>query len=247
MSIDHPDDLAGMRRAGRVVAEAIAAMRAAVRPGVTTQAIDDVAAAVFARHGARSAPQLVYKFPGATCISVNDEAVHGVPGARVLVEGDLVTLDVTAEVGGYMADAAITVPVGRVSAQAAALVSAAETAFDAAVAAARPGISLRELGRLIESHVEGAGFRVLRELCGHGIGRTIHEPPDVMNFDDPRATGALSDGLVITIEPIIAMTTRRTRSRPNTWPIVSADGSLTAHYEHTLVVRPGGCEILTAA
>ncbi len=124
---------------------------------------------------------------------------------------------------------------------------AAETAFDAAVAVARPGLRLRDLGRTIEAHVEGAGFRVLRELCGHGIGRTIHEKPDVMNYDDPRATDALTDGLVITIEPIIAMATRRTRSRPDRWPVVSADGSLTAHYEHTLVVRPGGCEILTAA
>ena len=146
MSIAHPSDLAGMRRAGRLVAETIAAMRAAVRPGVTTAALDAIAGGVLDRAGGRSAPKLVYRFPGVTCISVNDEAVHGVPGRRVLREGDLVTLDVTAELDGYMADAAVTVPVGRVSRDAANLVAAAEGAFNTAIAAAVPGTSLRDLG-----------------------------------------------------------------------------------------------------
>jgi methionyl aminopeptidase len=247
MSIEHPSDLAGMRRAGRLVAETIAAMRAAVRPGVTTAALDAIAGGVLKRAGGRSAPKLVYRFPGVTCISVNDEAVHGVPGARVLREGDLVTLDVTAELDGYMADAAVTVPVGRVSTVAANLVAAAEGAFKTAMTAAAPGARLRDLGRVIEAHVEHAGFKVLRELCGHGIGRTIHEPPNVANYDDPRATGQLTDGLVITIEPIISAATRRTRASASEWPVRSADGSLTAHHEHTIVVRAGGCEILTAA
>jgi methionyl aminopeptidase len=246
MSIEHPSDLAGMRRAGRLVAETITAMRAAVRPGVTTAALDAIAGGVLDRAGGRSAPKLVYRFPGVTCISVNDEAVHGVPGRRVLREGDLVTLDVTAELDGYMADAAVTVPVGRVSNEAANLVAAAEGAFQTAIAAAAPGTRLRDVGRLIEAHVERAGFKVLRELCGHGIGRTIHEAPNVVNYDDPRATGRLTEGLVITIEPIIAASTRRTRSSGSDWPVRSADGSLTAHHEHTIVVRAGGCEILTS-
>jgi methionyl aminopeptidase len=140
----------------------------------------------------------------------------------------------------------VTVPVGRVSRDAANLVAAAEGAFHEAIAAAAPGTRLRDLGRIIETHVERAGFKVLRALCGHGIGRTIHEPPNVVNYDDPRSTGRLTDGLVITIEPIISAGTRRTRSSANAWPVRSADGSLAAHHEHTIVVRPGGCEILTA-
>lgn len=247
MSIGHPSDLAGMRRAGRLVAETIAAMRAAVRPGVTTASLDAIAGGVLERAGGRSAPKLVYRFPGVTCISVNDEAVHGVPGRRILREGDLVTLDVTAELDGYMADAAVTVPVGRVSNDAASLMAAAEGAFQTAIATAAPGTPLRDVGRVIEAHVERAGFKVLRELCGHGIGRTIHEPPNVLNYDDPRATARLTEGLVITIEPIISAGTRRTRTSASDWPVRSADGSLAAHHEHTIVVRAGGCEILTAA
>jgi methionyl aminopeptidase len=246
MSIEHPEDLQGMRRAGRLVAETIAAMRVAVRSGVTTAALDAIGASVIEQAGGRSAPKLVYRFPGVTCISVNDEAVHGVPGPRILRDGDLVTLDVTVELDGYMGDAAVTVPVGRVSSDAARLVDAAEGAFTAALAAASPGARLCDLGGIIEAHVEQAGFKVLRDLCGHGIGRTIHEPPNVLNFADPRVTGRLTDGLVITIEPIIAAGTRRTRGSDRAWPIRSADGSLTAHHEHTIVVRSGGCEILTA-
>ncbi len=246
MSVDSAEELDGLRRAGRVVAETIAAMREAVRPGATTIELDAIAAGVFERAGARSAPRLVYAFPGETCISVNDEAVHGVPGRRALEPGDLVSLDVTAELDGYMADAAVTIPVGRVSDQAARLLRAAEDAFNAAAAIAVPGTPLREIGRLIEADVERAGFRVLRELCGHGIGRTIHEAPSVLNFEDPAATGVLTDGLVITIEPIICAGTRRSRTAPGAWAVRSADGSLTAHHEHTLIVRPGACEILTS-
>jgi methionyl aminopeptidase len=209
-----------------------------VRPGVTTAALDAIAGGVLDRAGGRSAPKLVYRFPGVTCISVNDEAVHGVPGRRILREGDLVTLDVTAELDGYMADAAVTVPVGRVSDEASNLVAAAEGAFRTAIAAAAPGTRLRDVGRVIEAHVERAGFKVLRELCGHGIGRTIHEAPNVVNFDDPRATGRLTEGLVITIEPIARRA--QTHAILEATGRSGADGSLTAHHEHTIVVRAGG-------
>lgn len=246
MSAETAADRAGLRRAGRVVAETIAAMRVAVRPGVTTGAIDAIAAEVLAAHGARSAPQLVYRFPGTTCISVNDEAVHGVPGPRILQAGDLITLDVTVELDGYMADAAVTVPVGAASPEAVALVRAAEQAFWTAAGLARAGTPLRWIGRSIEASVEASGFRVLRALSGHGIGRTIHEPPDVPNFDDRRTRGMLTDGLVLAIEPIICARTRYCASARGAWPVRSADGSLTAHFEHTLMIQPDGCEILTA-
>src|SRR3954471_15451606 len=149
MSIESEADLAGLRAAGKVVAEALAAMRAAVRPGVTTRELDEIGGNVFATHGARSAPQLAYDFPGVSCISVNDEAVHGVPSSRALVEGDLVKLDVTAELDGYMADAAITVAVGAVADDATRLVEAAERALTRAIGVARAGVRLNEIGRAI--------------------------------------------------------------------------------------------------
>src|SRR6187200_1021871 len=182
VSIDSPDELAAMRAAGRVVAEAIREMARRVRPGVSTGELDDVAAQVFARYGARSGPQLDYDFPGVTCLSVDDEAVHGIPGPRRLREGQLVKLDVTVERDGYFADAAISVPVGRVKPGVSRLVATAQGALNEALGAVRPGMTTRELGGIVEAAVEKRGARVLRELTGHGIGRTIHEGPSVPNF-----------------------------------------------------------------
>jgi methionyl aminopeptidase len=247
MSIESEADLAGLRAAGKVVAEALAAMRAAVRPGVTTRELDDVGAVVFARYGARSAPQLAYGFPGVNCISVNDEAVHGVPSDRSLREGDLVKLDVTAELDGYMADAAITVAVGHVSEDALRLVAAAERALARALGVARAGVRLNEVGRAVQSEVERAGFFVLPQLGGHGIGRTIHEPPSVPNHYVARDQTILTEGLVITIEPIISATTSKSVGRGDGWTIATADRGLSAHVEHTIVVTRNAPVVLTAA
>lgn len=247
MSIDNEEDLRGMEAAGAAVAETLRELRAFVRPGVTTGELDALAAETLARHGARSAPRLVYDFPGTICISVNDEAVHGIPGRRELHPGDLVTLDVTAELRGYFADAAITVPVPPVSPRATALVEAAEAAFWRGADAARAGTPLREVGRAVEREVRSRGFHVLRDLCGHGIGRSIHEAPSVLNYYDPRDRTVLSDGLVLALEPIVATGTERTRLARDGWTVRSADGSLAAHFEHTIVVRPGAPLILTAA
>jgi methionyl aminopeptidase len=248
MSIESERDLAGLRAAGKVVAEALAAMRAAVRPGVTTQELDDVGAAVFARHGARSAPQLAYGFPGVNCISVNDEAVHGVPSVRALVEGDLVKLDVTAELDGYMADAAITVPVGAVTDTALDLIAAAERALTRAIGVARAGVKLNEIGRAVQAEVEQAGFFVLPQLGGHGIGRTIHEPPSVPNHYVASDATILTEGLVITIEPIISATTSRSVGPGSDgWTIATADRGLSAHVEHTVVITRDAPVVLTAA
>jgi methionyl aminopeptidase len=248
MSIGSKRDLAGLKAVGKVVAEALAAMRAAVRPGVTTRELDEIGAAVFAEHGARSAPQLAYDFPGVNCISVNDEAVHGVPSDRELLEGDLVKLDVTAELDGYMADAAITVAVGAVSADAASLVAAAERALAAAIAVARAGVRLNEIGRVVQSEVQGAGFFVLPQLGGHGIGRTIHEPPSVPNHYVASDETVLTEGLVITIEPIISATTSRAVGPGSDgWTIATADHGLSAHVEHTIVITRDAPFVLTAA
>jgi methionyl aminopeptidase len=203
MSIKTLEELEGMRRAGATVSRVIEAMREHVAPGVTTAELDSVGASVMRAHGARSAPALVYNFPGATCISVNDEAVHGVPRGRHLRDGDIVKLDVTIEQDGYMADAAVTVPVGA---------------------------RVREIGRAIEAEVRRSGFAVIRELGGHGIGRTM-----------------LTDGLVITIEPIIAAGLGKVRYAADGWTVTTTDGSASAHYEHTLVVTSSGPVLLTAA
>ncbi len=248
MSIETEQDLAGMKAVGAVVRDTLAAMRAAVAPGITTAELDDVAALVFAAAGARSAPQLVYEFPGLTCISVNDEIVHGIPSAtRRLAEGDLVKLDVTAELKGYMADACVTVPVGRTSESARRLVACAERALKQALRAVRHGRRAMDVGRVVEAEVSRQGFSVVRLLQGHGIGRTIHEEPMMPNWPDPEARGWLTDGLVVTLEPIIAAGSGDLVEDDDGWTIRTRDGSLAAHFEHTLVVTKGAPLLLTAA
>lgn len=247
MSIESEEDLKGLRRAGSVVAQALRAMRDAVCEGISTAELDDIAARVLREHGARSAPNMVYNFPGTACISVNEEAVHGVPGSRQLRKGDLVTLDVTVELDGYFADAAVTVGVPPISDAAQRLLDCAEAAFWRAARAARAGERLAMIGGKVEAEVERRGFKVIRELCGHGIGRSIHETPSVCNFYDPRERARLTKGLVIALEPIISAGAQRTRTAADGWTISSADGSLTAHYEHTLVVTKAQPILLTAA
>jgi methionyl aminopeptidase len=247
MSVETEEELQALKRAGRVVAAALGRMRRRVQPGVTTSDLDEVAAGVLHEHGARPAPQLTYGFPGTACISVNDEAVHGVPGPRRLAAGDLVTLDVTVELDGYYADAAVTVGVPPVEEPARRLIEAAEAAFRKAARLARAGERLARLGGAIETETRKRGFHVLRELCGHGIGRSIHEQPSVNNFYDPLDRYRLTRGLVIALEPIISAGGARTRTGSDGWTISSADGSLTAHHEHTIVITDGSPLILTAA
>ena len=247
MSINGPEELAGMRAAGAVVCLMLSAMKSAVRPGITTAELDEVGARVMQQHGARSAPTLVYGFPGVNCISVNEEAVHGIPGKRALREGDLVKLDVTVEKNGFMADAAVTVPVGEVSEERRRLAECAERAFAKAMLVARAGFRVSEIGRAVEREVRRSGFSVIRDLGGHGIGRTIHEEPRVPNFADPEANQILTEGLVITVEPIIAAGSGRSFVAPDKWTIITSDRSASAHYEHTLVITKGAPMLLTAA
>ena len=246
MSIDNPEDLTAMRNAGSVVRLMLQAMEQAVRPGITTEELDAVGTAVMLQHGARSAPSLVYDFPGTSCISVNDEAVHGIPGARRLQEGDVVKLDVTIEKSGFMADAAVTVAVGRISEENRRLIACAERAFQKAMLVARAGFRVSEIGRVIEREVRRNGFSVIRELAGHGIGRTIHEEPRVPNYADPHANQILTEGMVITVEPIIAAGSSRAITAKDGWAVCTADGKASAHYEQTLMITKGRPELLTA-
>jgi methionyl aminopeptidase len=247
MSINEPGELAGMRAAGDVVRFMLEAMKEHVRPGITTAELDEVGASVMRQHGAQSAPALVYGFPGVSCISLNEEAVHGIPGQRVLQQGDLVKLDVTVEKNGFMADAAVTVPVGEVTEERQNLVACAERAFAKAMLVARAGFRVWEIGRAVEREVRRSGFSVIRQLAGHGIGRTIHEEPRVPNFPDAQSNQVLTEGLVITVEPIIAAGSGRVFVAPDKWTMVTADHRPSAHYEHTLVITKGAPMLLTAA
>lgn len=245
MSIETEDELRGLQRAGAVVAETLQAMRSAVRVGITTAELDGVADGVLARYGARGAPREVYGFPGTTCISVNDEVVHGIPGERVLADGDLVTLDVTVELDGFYADAAQTVQVGTGTRLGRALCAAAEAAFWRGARYAQAGRRLSSLGSVIGREVERHGFAVITELCGHGIGRTIHEEPSVPNHYDPHVRGRLTEGLVITIEPLISSGSARVREADDGWTVRTLDRSLTAHFEHTLVITAAAPIVIT--
>jgi methionyl aminopeptidase len=243
VSIDHPDELAALRAVGRVVAETIRELSRRVRPGVTTRDLDEVAARVFASHGARSGPQLDYDFPGTVCLSVDDEAVHGIPGSRRLREGQLIKIDVTAELDGFYADACRTVGVGRVRPREQRLAAAAQSALRRGLDAATAGANVGAIGAAVETEVAKRGFSVCAELTGHGIGRRIHEPPDVPNvaWDGPR----LTPGLVITVEPIIAAGAGDVYVDDDGWTVRTEDGSPSAHAEHTIVVTEGAPILVT--
>jgi methionyl aminopeptidase len=246
MSIETAEELERLRAAGQVVARALRAMRGRVRPGVTTAELDEVGAKVFRAAGARSGPQLDYGFPGVNCISVNDEAVHGIPGKRVLRDGDLVKLDVTAELDGFYADACVSVPVGRPRPEARRLVKTAQAALADGMIAARAGAPLNAIGAAVQGAVERDGHAVCAELSGHGIGRRIHEAPDVPAVYVPHLTQPLTEGLVLTIEPIIAAGNGTVRDAGDGWTMRTSDGSLSAHAEHTMVITEGEPLVLTA-
>jgi methionyl aminopeptidase len=246
MSIQTPEELEAMQRIGRIVGLALQEMAARVKPGMTSLELDQIGEAVLAEHGARSAPRLVYNFPGANCISVNDEVVHGIPGGRVFKAGDLVKIDVTAELDGFMADTATTVALEPVSANKKKLRACAEVALQKGIAAARAGRPIYEIGRAVEGEVKRAGFSVIPSLCGHGVGRTIHEEPNVLNYEDRRVGVTLKEGMVITIEPIIAAGRDKIRKGKDGWTISTSDGSPSAHVEHTIMITKDEPVILTA-
>jgi len=236
-----------MRSIGGIVGRVLRAMAERVRPGITTGELNEIGARALAENGARSAPPLVYGYPADVCISVNDEVMHGIPGARAIQPGDLVKLDLVAEKDGFYADAAISVNVSPVTSCGRDLAQCAERAFRHGLGAARAGNRVYEIGRAVEREVRRSGFSVVRELGGHGVGRTIHEQPSVPNFADRSARARLAEGLVITIEPVIAAGNGRARLEDDGWTFRTTDGSLAAHFEHTIVITRGQPVLLTAA
>ena len=247
MSIHSDADWKGLRRAALIARQTLDLLADRARAGVTTGELDRLAAAVFARHGARSAPALEYGFPRTVLISVNDEVVHGIPGSRRIAAGDLVSLDVTVELDGYVADAARSVVVAPASPEAQRLVACAEAALAAGLGVARAGVKVNEIGRAVQDEVRRQGFTVIRGLTGHGVGRAIHEAPSVPNEYDPRQRDVLTEGLVLTIEPMISVGSAFVTQDRDGWTLRTGDGSLAAHVEHTLVITQGAPVVLTAA
>ena len=246
VTIDHEDDLERLRRAGRVVAEARDAMLAAVVPGISTGELDAIGRSVLDTHGARPAPPTV-GFPAATCVSVNDEAAHGIPSAtRTLKEGDLVNVDVSAELDGYWADTGASAPVGEVAPIATRLLEATRGAQRDAMDAASAGRPMRHVARAVQRRAHRHGFTVLANLWGHGVGGFLHEPPSVPFVDMPRNTTVLWEGLVLAIEPFLSIGGTSAVEGSDGWTLHTNDGSLAAQYEHTMVVTKGKPLVLTA-
>lgn len=235
-----------MRKAGRVVAEMHDCIRAAVRPGVTTAALDRIGRDVLERRGARS-NFLGYHgtFPGVICASPNEVIVHGIPGPTVLREGDIVSIDCGAIVDGWHGDAAFTMGVGAISAEAQALIDATERSLAAAIEAMQPGGRLSDIGAAVQATAEAAGFSVVREYTGHGIGTAMHEPPDVPNWGKPGKGRRLAPGQTYAVEPMVCAGRPDTVLLPDGWTVVTADGRLAAHAEHTIAITDEGPEVLT--
>ncbi len=237
MSIGSEEDLIALKRIGRIVALALRAMKELLRPGVTTQELDDVGRRVLESHGARSAPEITYAFPAATCICVNDEVAHGIPGDRVIEPGDLVHLDVSAELGGFFADTGASVPVPPVAPQTHQLCLSTQRALKRAIATTRAGRRFNTLGRAVEAEARRGGFKIIRNLAGHGLGKSLHEYPDgLVSFYNPADRRKFSAGLVVAIEPFLSTGATEVHKADDGWTEKTPDGSLTAQYEHTVVV-----------
>lgn len=247
MSIESQADWEGLRQVAKVARMTLDVLSGQVRPGVTTGELDAAAAQLFATHGARSAPAVVYGFPGTVLISLNDEIVHGIPGERRIRAGDIVKIDVTVEKDGYVADTARSVVVVPARTTARRLAACATAAFRAGLAVARAGVRVNEIGRAVEREVRRRGFSVVEGLAGHGVGRTIHEAPSVPNRYDPWQLDVLTEGLVLTIEPMVSAGSAGVVQEADGWTLRTADGGLSAHHEHTVVITRGAPIVLTGA
>jgi methionyl aminopeptidase len=245
VSIKSAREVELMRAASRIVANALVDLRIAVAPGMTTKELDRIAERSIKAQGGDPAFPYVNDFPGSVCVSVNNEVVHGIPGKRRLVEGDLVKLDVGAIYEGYHGDAAITVPVGVVSAEAQRLMDVTEQSLAVGIEAARAGNHLNDIGAAIQDFVEPQGFAMVRQYVGHGVGRELHEEPTVPHYRQPSRGMLLRPGMALTIEPMVNQGTYDTRVLKDGWTVVTADGKLSAQFEHTIVIADGPAEILT--
>jgi len=244
--IKSEQEIAAMRRVGRIVAAVLEVLKLRVRPGMKTEELDVIAAAEVDRLGAKPSFKGYRGFPANLCVSVNDEIVHGIPGKRVLREGDVVALDFGAVLDGFQGDAAITVPVGEVSTEAEQLMETAEGALRAGIAAASAGTRLGDISVAIQQYAESRGYSVVREYTGHGIGRNMHEEPQIPNFGSAGQGPVLKKGMALALEPMVNIGDWRTRVGDNNWTVYTSDGSLSAHFENTIAITDAEPEVLTA-
>ena len=245
--IKNAAEIALMREAGRVNAEALAAVRELLQPGVTTKDLNAAAEEILRKHGAYS-PFKNYgspPFPGSICVSINEQLVHGIPGNRKLQEGDIVSVDCGTVLEGYIGDSAFTAGVGEISSMARKLIDITEQALYVGIAMMCAGNKTGDISSAIQTHVEAQGFHVVREYTGHGVGRQMHEGPQVPNYGTPGTGVLLRPGMTIALEPMVLIGTHRTRVLSNQWTVVAADGSLTAHQEHSVAITEGVPVILT--
>ena len=246
MTIESRDDIEGLQRVGAIVSSVLARMLDSLEPGMTTAELDALGERWLAEAGARSAPRLTYGFPGATCISINEEAAHGIPGARVIRPGDLVNVDVSAELDGYFADTGGTRAVPPVSPIQQRLCHATRSALDHAMRQVRDGAPLNAIGRAIEQTARAHRFRIIRNLASHGVGRALHEEPtEIAGYFEPHDRRVLREGMVITIEPFLSTKSTVVEEAGDGWTLVGARGNLSAQYEHTMIVTRGAPIVVT--
>lgn len=238
-------EIATMRQAGKFVAAILERLKEEIKPGIKTYHLEMVTVRELEKGGVKSSFKGYHGFPAHLCVSVNDEVVHGIAGDRILEEGDIVSLDVGVIYKGFQADAAITVGVGKISPQAEKLISVTETALRVGITAARPGAHLGDISATIQYYAESKGFSVVREYSGHGIGRQLHEEPQVPNFGFFGEGLLLEKGITLALEPMVTAGSWRTKLADNQWTVLTADGSLAAHFEHTIVITDTEAEILT--
>jgi methionyl aminopeptidase len=246
--IKSPQELEAMREAGRINARALAAVREIIRPGVTTAEMNAAAEEVIREAGAKPAFLGVmgaYPYPAVTTISVNDEMVHGIPGKRKLREGDIVSVDCGTIFEGFVGDSAFTAGVGEISPEAQRLIEVTEKSLYIGIDKLRTGNRVGDVGAAIQEYVEGLGYHLTRQYTGHGVGRAMWEGPQVPNYGTPGRGALLKDGMTIAVEPMVLVGTPRTRVLPDKWTVASEDGSLTAHYEHSVAITKGDPLILT--
>jgi methionyl aminopeptidase len=239
-------EIAIMRQAGRIVAAVLEILCQQARPGIRTKELDIIAAREVEKLGAKPSFKGYRGFPANLCVSVNDEVVHGIPGERVLREGDIVSLDLGATYMGFQGDAAVTIGVGEISPLAQDLVEATEGVLKAGISAVHPGVRLGDISAAMQDYAESRGYSVVREYSGHGIGREMHEEPQIPNFGLPGNGPVLRKGMTLALEPMINVGDWRTRLADDCWTVLTADGSLSAHFEHTIAITDGEAEVLTA-
>ena len=239
-------EIAIMRQAGRIVAAVLQLLARQIRAGMKTKELDDIASREIERLGGACSFKGYRGFPASICVSVNDEIVHGIPGERILMEGDIASLDVGAIYNGFQGDAAVTVGVGKISLEASQLLWSTEGALKAGIAVAYPGNRLGDISAAIQQYAESRGYSVVREYGGHGIGREMHEEPLVHNFGQPSTGPMLKKGMAIALEPMLNTGDWRTRIGSDGWTVLTADGSLSAHFEHTIAITDNGPEVLTS-